>query len=46
MTETIENCSQEGGDVWRYNSIAVDATGHVHLAYVDATNSTIKYAMK
>lgn len=33
-------------DVGKYNSIAVDGTGGIHISYYDATNTNIRYATR
>lgn len=39
-TETVDS----GGDVGRYSSLKIDASGCAHICYFDATNDQVKYA--
>jgi hypothetical protein len=41
-TETVDESVQVTGDL----SLAVDATGRIHIAYYDATNGDMKYARR
>lgn len=46
ITETVDGTGTADGseDLGKYNAIAIDAAGNVHISYVDVLNQTIKYA--
>lgn len=43
---TLEHVDDSGDDVGRYPSMALDASGNEHIAYLDQTNARLKVAVR